>query len=293
MTDASMTFASNAKINIGLRILGKRKDGYHDIETIFQEIDLHDVITLTRKKSGIDIICDSPLVPCDSRNLAWQAAEILKNKFSIDEGIKISIEKKIPVGAGLGGGSSNAAGVLKRLSHFWKLGLSKKNLLTMAAQLGSDVPFFIYGGTASGLGRGEILKQIEYEIDFSGLLVYPNIEISTKWCYKNFNLCLTNTKKYVKLAESFLKNIKLRQFSEIFTNDLEGVAFNRYPALRELKNNLLLAGAEFASMSGSGSSIYGLFNSNFMLQKIKGEFNKTYKVFIIKPIRRRSPDNKI
>lgn len=286
-----LTLYSYAKINIGLQILGKREDGYHDIETIFQEIDLHDIITLNKQSKGIDVTCNHSLVPNGAPNLAYQAAALLKNTFSIEEGVRISIDKNIPVSAGLGGGSSNAATVLKGLEHLWELGLNKTELKALAAEIGSDVPFFIEGGTALACGRGEILKELESFPPFICLIIYPNIQISTGWSYKNFNLYLTKTKKSVKLFETFFKDIKLSQFRDIFINALENVAFTKYPILNDLKKKLYLGGAEFVSMSGSGSAIYGLFNSNNLLQKARREFNRSYQIFITNPIRRRSCNN--
>ena len=282
---------SYAKINIGLQILGKREDGFHEIETIFQEIDLHDTITLTKQRAEVAVHCNHPFVPHGPLNLAHKAAILLRKTFSITEGVCVSIDKNIPVGAGLGGGSSNAAVVLKGLNQLWDLALNKSELKTLAAKIGSDVPFFIDGGTALAHGRGEILRRIESFPAFTCLVIYPNIQISTKWSFKNYNLYLTNTKKSVKLSESFFKDIKLRQFRGLFINALEDVAFNKYPVLRELKKKLYFSGAEYASMSGSGSAIYGLFDSNSMLHKARRELNQSYQIFVTIPIRRRLDNN--
>ena len=278
---------SNAKINIGLRVLDKRDDGFHNIETFFQEIDLHDTISFTRQAGGISVTCDHPLVPDGEQNLAHKAAMAIKSATGCDAGVSIDIKKQIPVGAGLGGGSSNAAAVLKGLNTLWDLHLSNEKLKQLAAELGSDVPFFIEGGTAFAHGRGEILQKINYTPGFYCLLIYPNIEISTKWSYKNYNLCLTISKKNVKLTSSFFDDFELGQFKTHLVNDLENVAFIRYPVLEELKEKLYGLGAEFALMSGSGSTVFALFNSLNLAQKAKGEMDQAYELFVAAPIGRR------
>ncbi|MBN1352271.1 4-(cytidine 5'-diphospho)-2-C-methyl-D-erythritol kinase [candidate division KSB1 bacterium] len=284
MESNTKIYSSNAKINIGLRILGKRPDGYHDIETVFQEVDLHDTISMTPAMDGIEITCSHPDLPTDERNLAYKAAALVKKTYSVSSGIQIFIEKRIPFGAGLGGGSSNAAVVLKGLSAIWNLAIPKIELNALALQLGSDVPFFLEGGVALAHGRGEIITKVKSFPNFICLLVYPNIEISTKWSYKNYNLFLTKTKKNVKLGGSFLKSIKLREFRDVFHNDLEGIAFRHYPVLGKIKQQLFHYNAEFALMSGSGSTVYGLFDSETEAQKAKGEFDSLFHTFLTYPV---------
>jgi 4-diphosphocytidyl-2-C-methyl-D-erythritol kinase len=254
-----LTLPSYAKINLGLSIQRKRDDGYHDIETILHQVDLKDEIELQRFDSAqIRMSCDDPELPTDETNLCIRAAQLLKNTYQVKDGVFIKLSKNIPIGAGLGGGSSNAAVVLMGLNKLWNLGLGPEQLSAQAAQLGSDVPFFIYGGSAIARGRGEQLTPLDINHNMPILLIFPPFSISTRWAYGLTNLILTNTKKYVTLPH-FRPSTVTIDFIRSLKNDFEDIVFPEYPVLDELKRQVSEHNAFYVSMSGTGSTLFGLF----------------------------------
>lgn len=248
---------ANAKINMGLRVLGRRKmDGYHLIETIFQEIDFADIIHVDINKKGIfNLACNRKEIPTDSSNLILKAINSLKQYLPRDLGADIFLEKNIPVGAGLGGGSSDAAAILK---YFSSLCDHKPDLFSMAVELGADVPFFLKGGTAYATGIGDKLERINIPLDWSICLVMPHFQISTPWAYKELKISLTDTVKKTNIS-SFLR----QGFSwRFFENDFERVIIPAYPQIGAIKAALLECDALYAGLSGSGSTVYGIFCSD-------------------------------
>ncbi len=229
-----------------------------------QEINLYDTIILRPAPDfSISMTCDDSDLPTDESNLCVRAAQILREAAREGEyGVRIHLIKRIPTGAGLGGGSSDAAAVLKGLNEFWKLNLQPFELRKYAAHLGSDVPFFILGGCCSVAGRGEILRRRPPIIQNPLLLIAPKIRISTKWAYKNIKTYhLTSKRENIIFNGSksdILANPAMRRF---LTNDFEPLVFQHYPQLGEIKELLLRSGAFFASLSGSGSSVYGVFEN--------------------------------
>jgi 4-diphosphocytidyl-2-C-methyl-D-erythritol kinase len=276
---------SYAKINIGLNIISRRADGYHNIETILQQIDLHDLISMTKHSSPeITVRCNNPGVPGDAKNICYHAVKYIQQETGIREGVKIDIEKRIPVAAGLGGGSSNAAAVIQGLQQLWRVHFDERIIRNAAMKLGADVLFFIDGGVAHASGIGEILNPITLSGQFFCVLIYPNIEISTTWAYKNFNFSLTRIKKSVKLAHFFLNENKLYQMKNFICNDLEGVVFHHYPILAKLKDIFYAQGAFYAAMSGSGSTIYGLFQDFEGAEKAMKSFRMPFQIVFAQPI---------
>ncbi len=257
-----LTLESHAKVNLALKITGKLPDGYHQLETIFQRIGLKDMITLKESDGGITVTSDSGEVPQDETNLAYRAAEKILACCETPKGVSIHIQKKIPIGAGLGGGSSNAATVLRGLDTMWSLGIPKEELWTMARDLGADVPFFLYDNCALGLERGDVLQPIPNRCKFWMVLVYPNIFISTAWVYGNFSMKLTNNQNHIKILQFYLQGNEWGKVAETLENDLESVVFPAYPEIEQLKAELLDTGAVGALMSGSGSSVFGLFENS-------------------------------
>jgi 4-diphosphocytidyl-2-C-methyl-D-erythritol kinase len=247
-----------AKINIGLSILGPRPDGYHDIATVFQALDWGDTVSFRRTAGPVEIECDHPGVPMDESNLVARAFRLFQLETGIEGGLAVRIEKRIPPGAGLGGGSSNAAATLIACDLLWRRGLSQIELMNLAAGIGSDVPFFILGGTAYGTGRGEILKPLSWPLIYHALLILPGEAVSTAWAYARIRMTLTNVKKITKLTD-ILETGDLSALHRDAPNDLESVVFPSHPRLGEIKQALYRHGACYASMSGSGSTIYGLF----------------------------------
>jgi len=257
-----MRIRAPAKINLSLRVVGKRRDGYHLLDTLMIPIGLYDEIEITRPKNrrqaanGLTVTCDHPLVPSGKRNLAYQAAELLLGQRATREPLHIHIRKKIPVGAGLGGGSSDAAATLLGLNRLFRLKKTRRELLSLAASLGADVAFFIRGRPARALGIGDEIHPLRSRRRFWVVILYPCFPVSTRWAYRNLSYTLT------KGIENTSLNFPARNRKELarsLVNDLEKVVFRRYPKVAFLKKRLLQEGAAGALMSGSGSSVFGIF----------------------------------
>jgi 4-diphosphocytidyl-2-C-methyl-D-erythritol kinase len=246
---------SPAKVNLRLEILKKREDGYHELRTILQKINLHDLLHFSLKKErGMSIKTNHPNLPVGKRNLVYQAVQSILKKSVYKGGVLIEIEKRIPLGAGLGGGSSNAATTLKAMNQLLKINLPKKELMAMGLEIGADVPFFFLEGAAIASGIGERLKKIE----LPGLwfvLIYPNFEVSTRWAYQNF--ILTKRRFHFNL-HGLLRTPK--EISNLLWNDLEEVVSRECPQIGVMKKMLYSAGALGALMTGSGPTVFGVFS---------------------------------
>ena len=270
-----ITLRSPAKINLFLEVLGKRSDGYHEIVTVMQEVGLFDTLQITEQPAGITVRTDHADLPTDRRNLVYQAAALLKKRYKIKQGVLINISKNIPLGGGLGGGSSNAAYTLKGLNQLWRLGLKNEELYPLAATLGSDVPFFISGGLALCKGRGEIVFPLPYCLSFTCLLVYPGFPVSTRKIYGNLpNFPLTKPRRDVSI---FTKNL-LGKIPTLVFNRLEETVLRCYPAVRRLRANLVRTGKLVTvQVSGSGASVFGILNPQMtpLLDTVRkdGSFN--------------------
>lgn len=279
-----LVLKSPAKVNLFLQVLGKREDGYHQILTLMQAVNLCDQVTLQKTAGGISLSCDHPGCPADERNLAFRAASLLLEEESVDGGVSIRIQKRIPISAGLGGGSSDAAATLKGLNRLFDLGLSVDRLHRVASKVGSDVPFFLYSGQALAQGRGEEIRQVRMFADYWLVLVYPGLEVSTRWAYQKVRIILTRKTKEVNyiLLES------KRGFFDalpLFQNDLEGAVIQEYPIVGELKGILKSSGAVKSSMSGSGPTVYGLFDQKPQAQEVATKLSRgDWQVFLTQPI---------
>ncbi|MFC1724203.1 4-(cytidine 5'-diphospho)-2-C-methyl-D-erythritol kinase [candidate division KSB1 bacterium] len=273
---------SNAKINLGLNVLNKRDDGFHNIETLYIPVTLYDELTIEQNEN-IFLQTDNSDIPVDERNTVYKAAVLLKNRFKNNYGCSIFLKKHIPHGAGLGGGSSNAAFTLTGLNELWDLKLSLDELSDIALEIGSDVPFFLLNRPAIGKGRGEILEPVEFNLKFKALLIYPNTIIDTGKVYNKVKIDLTNKEKN---ATFFTKIGELQELDGLnaLKNHLESVVFREYPQIKLLKNDLYNDGAVFSSMSGSGSTVFGLFDENTDLDSIKRKYAGTNRVFEVMPI---------
>jgi len=279
-----LTVLSPAKLNLVLDVLGKRPDGFHELQTIFERISLADQITLTRKSSGkIRIHCVHPDVPLNTRNLAFKAAMMLARDFSISEGLDINIIKNIPVAAGLAGGSSNAAAVLSGLNRLWQIGLKQAQLVNYAARLGSDVAFFLYNTSyALGTGRGELIKPLDVKTKLWHVLVTPRVKIYTKKVFARLKLNLTNKKDNVNILLPFLKKGDLAGLAGALSNDLEPAILSLRPDFIYLKDKLLDAGAIGVCFSGSGPSVFACVQSQQHAQSLRAKFDRSYtQVFIV------------
>ncbi len=273
---------SPAKVNLRLEVLRKREDGYHELKTIFQKISLHDTLRFSlKKKQGITITTDHPDLPVGKTNLVYKAAQCILNRSNYRGGITVEVEKRIPLGAGLGGGSSNAATTLKALNQLLETKLSRKELMELGLAIGADVPFFFLRGAALGSGIGERLKKIQIpELWF--VLIYPNFEVSARWAYRNFDKRLstsaptkakrlTNQEFHISL-DKFLKTPK--GVSQILFNHLEGVVSEEYPEIDAMKKMLLSAGATGALMTGSGPTVFGIFPEERMATRAYGKIER-------------------
>jgi 4-diphosphocytidyl-2-C-methyl-D-erythritol kinase len=253
-------FASPAKINLGLRILGKRPDGYHAIETILLMLDLCDWLSFRANDLGtIALTCSPPTLPTDERNLIMRAARSLQQAKHVSQGVTITLEKHIPIAAGLGGGSSNAGTALLALNHAWGLHCPMPVLHHLAAQLGSDVPFFLNGPTALAAGRGEVLSPIPSP-PLTGVLVNPGFGVSAGWAYGQFGGRSLATDRTMAIIRRALQDQDLSLLAAAIVNDLEPGVAAAYPVIREMQAALRTVGAVATFLSGSGPTVCGVFS---------------------------------
>ena len=256
-----LKFKTPAKVNLGLHVHGKREDGFHELETIFQMVSLFDDVELELLSSGIKLECDMPGIPTDDTNLVCKAALLLRKSYQVEgKGVSIRLKKKIPFGAGLGGGSGNAAGVLMGLNRLWDLNIDREKLFTLAAELGSDVPFFLTSPCALGKGRGERLKILEPCSKFQVLLVFPGFPIATSWVYQNLRLKLTKRPNNISILRKNLSLSNITSLGSQLYNDLESVVIQKFPEVKVVKNELWAWGALGVLLSGSGSAVFGIFD---------------------------------
>lgn len=252
----------NCKINLGLRILSKREDGFHDIETVFYPIPFKDALELIPHTNGnteVDLTATGLAVDGNPEdNLCIKAYNLIKKDFPQLPAIKLHLHKTIPMGAGLGGGSANAAFMLKLLNDKFQLNLSTPKLLNYSYQLGSDCPFFIINKPSFATGRGEVLEEIHVDLSaYKIVLINPGIHINTGWAFSQITPALS--KKSIK---EIIQQPK-ETWKDELTNDFENPVFKAHPQIREIKEELYQQGAIYASMSGSGSTVFGIFNIAF------------------------------
>lgn len=252
-------YKSFAKINLGLEILFRRYDNFHEINSVFVPIDLYDELTISFADSfSFEQLPKDISIPIKD-NIVYKTLMIMKNKYKINiSNLSIKLVKKIPIGAGLGGGSSNSAATIKAVNELFDLKLSLQEQSLLASEIGSDVPFFIYNKLAIVRGRGDKLRTLDINLPFKFLIVFPNIHISTKIAYSWINI--TNSKNPTDYQKALLEVIiNPSILPKLFKNDFEEFLFSRFPILKEIKQVLTNKGAIFSSISGSGSSIFGIF----------------------------------
>lgn len=276
-----MILRSKSKINLGLKVLNKRSDGLHNIVTIFQEVDFGDKIQLVKHKTGCQIKSDVDWIPIDNSNICHKAYSALCHELNQDFGVKISLEKRIPVGSGIGGGSANAATTLIGLNSLYNLGLNDKKLESIAVNIGADVPFFIRGGTQIGQETGGKLSPITKKLEAAVLLVIPRLSISTEWAYSQLKNKLKSDNSILKFADLMRKGFLSFKF---FENDFEKIVIPAYPEIGSIKNKLLDSGAKFASLSGSGSTVFGIFDDNVFAKKAESYFRNSHLTILTRPI---------
>ena len=281
----TLVIPSPAKINLFLNVVEKRPDGYHEIVTLLSPISLFDTLVLVFHQPTTSVECPHPKVPEGERNLAYQAASLFFDAVSMDDGVAVFIDKVIPVAAGLGGGSSNAAAVLLGLNQHYGSPLDDEQVKEIAIKVGADVPFFLLRRAAIARGIGDRLEAYEGLSPRSVVLVCPPYEVSSAWVYKNLNLALTNCEKSFKyryFEDDFSK------VNDLLCNDLEEVTIRKFPQIRIVKRALIDLGAETALMSGSGPSVFGLFKERHKAKKAfhsvrdRGEWD-TFLVDLLRP----------
>jgi len=264
---------------MGLQIRDQRPDGYHNIHTLFQEIDFHDSIEIKKRNSGCEFSSNVDWLKNDTSNLCVKAWDLMRNEYGIG-GVSIQLEKQIPAGGGLGGGSSNAAAILKGLRQLYELNVDGNRLETIGIPLGADVPFFIKGGLQVGDGIGEKLTPLDIKIPGTLLLVIPDIHIDTGWAYGVSKKILDASRENINFA-GFVRKEKI-PFA-LFENDFEAIVFPTYPEIGQLKDSLRAHGARFASLSGSGSTVFGLFDEEADARSAQSHFPDRYKTYISFP----------
>ena len=269
MTQTPISFVSPAKVNLFLAVTGRRSDGYHQLVTLMCPLTLADTITIRLTRQNITVTCTDPDVPEDETNLVCRAARLFLTRRVRDKkkrpfGVHMEITKRIPVAAGLGGGSSNAAAVLMALNRMENTPFSRDALMAMAVKLGADVPFFIFGRPAIATGIGEILKPAAGLPSLPVILIRPPIRISTALVYQNLKLRLTKCQQRLKNTNLYSKmeweHFRSDRITTCLCNDLESVTAVKYPMIETIKQALLAQGATGALMSGSGPTVFGLFN---------------------------------
>lgn len=281
----SIDLKSRAKVNLSIDVLGKREDGYHLVEMIMQTIDLYDKLKITEiEENSILIKSNSLDIPLNEDNIMYKAVNLLKNQFNIEKGIEISIEKNIPVAAGMAGGSSNAAAVLVGLNKLWNLGLSENELKDIGLKLGADVPFCITGGSALAEGIGEELTNIKgLPEDLNILVCKPNIFVSTKEVYQSLNMDKVKRRPKNKELIDALQKEAVKFISENMVNVLEEVTSLKYSEIGQIEDIMIKNKALGSMMSGSGPTVFGLFDNKDCAIKAKEDLQAKYnQVYLVK-----------
>ncbi|MBN1595903.1 4-(cytidine 5'-diphospho)-2-C-methyl-D-erythritol kinase [candidate division FCPU426 bacterium] len=276
----SLQVKAPAKVNLVLQVMHKRQDGYHALKTVMHTLELADEVLLTPRRGGLRVTCDHPEVPAGPENLAYRAAEALAEAYGKRPDVHIHIRKRIPPAAGLGGGSSDAAAVLRGLASWWRI-KEKKKLLAIARSLGSDVPFFLYGGCALGTGRGEIIHPWPAVPGILMAVLNPGFPVATAEVYNKFRLGLTRKKACINMMRLAVREKNPGKIGEKLRNDLEKVTASLYPHIGEMKADLLACGASAVLMSGSGPSVFGFLPSARIAKSVLGRLQGKYPTVLL------------
>ncbi|MBU6137190.1 4-(cytidine 5'-diphospho)-2-C-methyl-D-erythritol kinase [Clostridium tertium] len=280
-----MRMKAYAKVNISLDIVGKREDGYHLLEMIMQSIDLYDEIVIEKQKKEITIKCNKPYVPTDERNLAYKAAQLFIEKYNIDSGVNINIKKNIPVCAGLAGGSTDAATVLKIMNSLFNINASDEELMILGLKLGADVPYCIKGGTALCKGIGEEVTALKGFKDKVIVLVKPPFGVSTNSVYQEFNIEKARNHPNTNLIIDAINNDNLKMVCDNMKNLLENVTLRKHKILINIKEEMRYNGAMGTMMSGSGPTVFAFFDDMLKAQRCFEKMKEKYSdVFITRTI---------
>ena len=281
-----MFIKAYAKVNLGLDIIGKREDGYHLLKMIMQTVDLYDEIEINKSDDNkISIKCNISYVPVDNRNLMYKAAVLFMDKYNINSGLKINIKKNIPVAAGMAGGSTDAAAVLKCLNKLFEVNAPYEELADLALKIGADVPYCINGGTAICEGIGEVITELPPFKNVIMVIVKPSFGVSTKEVYGALDI--SRIKKHVKI-DNIVHGMKKNNINIVcynMKNVLENVTIRKYPVIKDIKHMMIKQGAKGALMSGSGPTVFGIFSDMMSAQRCFENMKKKYKdVFITRTI---------
>jgi len=280
-----MKIKAYAKINIALDVVGKRKDGYHLLRMIMQAIDLYDTIEIEKIDSGINLKCNKHYVPTDERNLAYKAAKLFKETYSITEGVDITLDKNIPVSAGLAGGSTDAAGVLKLMNKIFDVNADDDELKVLGLKLGADVPYCISGGTALCEGVGEQITQLKQFKDKILILIKPPFGVSTKEVYKNFDLSRVIFHPRIEELIEKMESDDIYFVANNMKNLLENVTLKKHRVISSIKEEVKLNGSIGTMMSGSGPTVFAFFDDMLKAQMCYDNMKKKYKdIFITRTI---------
>lgn len=280
-----MKIKAYAKINIALDVVGKREDGYHLLKMIMQTVDLYDVIEITKIDSDIKLICNKPYVPIDERNLAYKAAKLFKETYNIEDGVSINLTKNIPVSAGMAGGSTDAAGVLKLMNRIFNINASDEELRALGLKLGADVPYCINGGTALCEGIGEKITQLKPFNDKIVVIVKPPFGVSTKEVYKDFDLSKVIFHPRTEDIIRAMENDDIHFVSNNMKNLLENVTLRKHRVILNIKESMRSYDTLGTMMSGSGPTVFAFFDDMLKAQICYDEMKKKYKdVFLSRTI---------
>lgn len=281
-----LTLQAYAKINLALNILGKRSDGYHEVAMIMQSVSLADIVTLTEQPRDITVTTDQNRLPCDQANLAWRAADLIRRKLGIDKGVHIHLTKRIPLAAGLAGGSADGAAVLLGLNRLWGLSLNIEQLDQLGASLGSDVPFCLHGGTMLATGRGEVLTPTATLPPCYVVLAKPPVSVSTAWVYRNYRADNVISHPDIAAMQTGLTNGNLALVASQLGNVLESVTIPAHPEIAFLKEFMVSNGARAALMSGSGPTVFALVDGHEQAKALADKVEKLNmaQVFVAKAL---------
>lgn len=273
-----------AKINISLDVVGKREDGYHLLKTIMQNVELFDVITIEKISEGIELKCSKEWIPCDARNTAYKAARLMLEEFKLDSGVKINIEKRIPVAAGLAGGSTDAAGVICGINSLFNLNLSEKEMMDIGVKVGADVPFCIMQRTSLAEGIGEKLTPLTPLNDSWVILAKPPISVSTQYVYRNLKIQEITRHPDTERLMDYINKGDIKAVSKNMVNVLETVTIKDYPVIYEIKKMMMEFHALGSLMSGSGPTVFGIFKDKSTAEgcynRLKDYLKEVYMVKI-------------
>ena len=270
-----ITRKAYAKVNLGLDVLRRREDGYHEVKMIMQTVDLFDTLTFYKQEEGITVTTDKAELPGDENNLIYKAAKLLMETYDIPGGVKIELQKNIPMAAGMAGGSTDAAAVFHGMNEMFGLGMSEEEMCALGVKIGADVPYCIQGGTALSEGIGEVLTKLPDAPDCFLLIAKPDIDVSTKYVYENLHANELQYHPDIDGMRAAIEEGSLQGVADRMENVLETVTVQKYPVIEEIKNYMKENGAMNALMSGSGPTVFGVYDTQEKAQKALDELAKT------------------